>query len=148
LGRTQQKHGLTHGPEWKAWDAARSRCYREKDKGFKWYGARGIKMCDRWRYSFANFLEDMGRRPKGKKRYTLERKDSNGDYEPGNCEWATYEAQLNNRPSFNRYIKLRGRRMTIAQAARKVGLTRNAVYARLRRGWSEKEALRKTRRGK
>jgi hypothetical protein len=69
------------------------RCTNSKHIGFKNYGGRGIKVCDRWK-SFANFLADMGRRPAG---LTLERRDNDGNYEPSNCYWATRSEQNRNR---------------------------------------------------
>ena len=71
-----------------------SRCYRPNSNGFHNYGGRGITVCDRWRESFANFLADMGERPEGK---TLDRINVDGNYEPGNCRWATATEQMANR---------------------------------------------------
>lgn len=70
------------------------RCYRMKAHNYKFYGGRGIGICDRWRNSFSSFLEDMG--PAPTKMHSLDRIDSNGDYEPGNCKWATPQEQSNN----------------------------------------------------
>jgi hypothetical protein len=69
--------------------------YRE----YKHYGGRGITVCDRWRNSFIDFLSDMGERPEG---LTLDRIDNNGNYEPGNCRWATSEVQQNNKRTVGR----------------------------------------------
>ena len=71
------------------------------------YGARGITVCDRWRgeNGFENFLSDMGPRPEG---MTLDRKESNGNYEPGNCKWATKEEQAHNRGKFIGACKYKG----------------------------------------
>jgi hypothetical protein len=69
------------------------RCHNPKYKPYKNYGARGIIVCDRWRESFANFIADMGRRPDG---YSIERKNNDGNYEPGNCVWMPRRLQNRN----------------------------------------------------
>lgn len=91
-------HGATRGrgttPEFRSWLAMRQRCYYTKHAKYPRYGGRGIKVCDRWRDSFANFLADMGPRPAGT---TLDRIDNDGHYTPGNCRWATPAQQMENR---------------------------------------------------
>lgn len=96
--RKRVKHGAACGkkltPEYYSWMAMKNRCNNPKSVDFKWYGARGIKVCLRWR-QFENFLADMGRRPDG---MTLDRyPDLDGDYEPANCRWATRQQQSQNR---------------------------------------------------
>lgn len=91
-------HEMSHTPEYRAWDNARSRCYSERNRKFPHYGGRGIAMCDRWRNSFANFLEDMGRKPDPS--LSLDRINNDGPYAPGNCRWATSSQQNKNRRPF------------------------------------------------
>lgn len=78
--------------EYRSWVVMKSRCYNNKDLHYPYYGKRGIQVCDRWRTSFAAFLEDMGPRPPGT---SLDRKFYNGHYEPNNCRWATDKQQGN-----------------------------------------------------
>lgn len=87
------KHGLAHTSTHQAWNHARQRCTNPNDASYRIYGARGIIVCDRWQL-FDNFLADMGPAPAG---MTLERKDNDGDYEPGNCVWAPRQAQNRNK---------------------------------------------------
>lgn len=85
-------HGMTHTPTHQSWRGMRERCFSPGHRNYDIYGGRGIAICERW-LEFENFLADMGERPKGK---TLDRIDVNGDYEPGNCRWATAAEQRAN----------------------------------------------------
>ena len=80
--------------EYQTWNNMIERCYHPSHVGYQYYGARGIKVCDRWRNSFQSFLEDMGPKPKG---LSLDRINNDGNYEPSNCRWATQAEQLYNR---------------------------------------------------
>lgn len=82
-------------PEYSSWACMIQRCCTPTTTGYKNYGGRGISVCERWRHSFENFLADMGPRPS--KGHTLDRIDCDGNYEPGNCRWATWKEQATNK---------------------------------------------------
>lgn len=140
-GHHNKHHGHTgegwQSPTYKSWIAMRLRCENNKHVAYRQYGARGITVCGRWR-TFANFLADMGERPS--REYTLDRyPNKSGNYEPGNVRWATKIEQANNMVS-NRLITALGETHTVAEWARKIGLTKCALLRRLKR-WSPAEAL-------
>jgi hypothetical protein len=112
----------------------RQRCRNERHKNFDRYGARGVQVCQRWN-NFGNFIADMG--ASGGR--WLERADNDGDYEPGNCHWATPTEQQQNR-SNNHEITWRGETLCVAEWGRRTGLG-NTLSHRLRRGWSVERAL-------
>lgn len=108
--------------EYYSWYNAKRRCYYPDYKDYSNYGARGIKMCEEWQDNFEQFLKDMG--PKPAPKYSIERINNNGNYEPSNCKWATAKEQNNNSRN-NRYITFQNRRKTISQwaAERHIKLT-------------------------
>lgn len=124
-------HGLTRHPLYSVWGAMKNRCFNPGTDRYCDYGGRGITVCDRWANSFENFLSDMGDRPTGK--HTIERKDTNGNYEPNNCVWATRSEQANNKRN-NRQITIDGVTKTLAQWAEVSGVTESGIRGRLKRG--------------
>jgi hypothetical protein len=106
MEHTRRRKWSTHGEsqadrtaEYRAWSAMKSRCTNEKHPKFPQYGGRGIRVCDRWLRSYETFVADVGRRPSPQ--HSIDRyPDNDGNYEPGNVRWATYEQQNNNRRNF------------------------------------------------
>jgi hypothetical protein len=120
------------------WSSMRNRCANPKNRSWNRYGGRGIKVCQRWQ-TFANFLEDMGEPPSPK--HQLERIDNAGNYEPGNCRWATPKEQANNRRSSN-LLTYQGKTQTLAAWCEELGLKHSTVVMRLTRyHWSVTKAL-------
>lgn len=100
-------HGGIHGhakrgkisPEFNSWSGAKDRCFNKNNHAYARYGGRGITMCERWKNSFSAFLEDVGIKPSAE--YSIDRWPNNdGNYEPGNCRWATKSQQVHNRRKF------------------------------------------------
>jgi hypothetical protein len=139
IGKHKRTHGATGTPEFMAWGAMFQRCYNPKSKSYKDYGARGIKVCDRWTGSFENFLADMGKRPSAE--HSLDRYPNNdGNYEPTNCRWATDTVQSNNRRS-SRTLTINGETKTYAEWERQTGLSPGMVFRRLKAGWPAEAAV-------
>lgn len=137
---THTTHGHTKGGhrirEYSIWGKMIQRCHNSKDPGYRYYGARGITVCDRWR-SFENFYEDMGKCPEG---LTIERIDNNKGYGPENCKWATLEEQFSNTRR-NHNITFNGETKHLSLWARQIGLSQPGLSTRLLHGWTEEEAL-------
>lgn len=141
----RNKERSTHGhagrgnisPEYSVWAEMKKRCDNERHEYFADYGGRGIMVCDRWR-DFTNFFADMGKRPEG---LTLDRIETNGNYELGNCRWATVLEQANNR-RITPMVTYQGRTQSIANWARELGFAYWSLRKRLRTlGWSIERAF-------
>lgn len=135
---TNLRHGMAGSAEYNAWSSMIDRCYREKSHNYQRYGGRGIKVCDRWKSSFDNFLSDMGLRPSPN--HSIDRIDNDGDYRPDNCRWATPTQQQANR-RVTRTAVYRGKEVPISELERKAGLPRGVMAARLDLGWSVERAM-------
>lgn len=134
--KRETTHGKTNTKIYRIWWAMLERCGNLSHASWAHYGGRGISVCERWK-TFENFYADMGDRPEGK---TLDRINVNGNYEPGNCRWATHIEQGNNRRN-NRFITHNGETKTVREWERVFGFETNIIASRLRRGWSEEDAL-------
>jgi hypothetical protein len=130
------KHGMRHTATYNSWCAMKQRCNYPGSDEYSNYGGRGIKVCERWN-DFATFLADMGERPEG---HTIERKDTDGDYEPENCIWATMAQQQRNRRS-TILVERNGVTKCVKDWCEELGLNPDVVYGRIRRGAAPEEAL-------
>ncbi len=122
---------------YKSWSDMKQRCTNPKHSAYRYYGGRGIKVCPEWSASFKQFLADMGEPQPG---YSLDRINNNDDYRPGNCRWATHAEQVNNRRD-TVFLNVDGENLTLTQASSKWGINRLAIRARLKYGWSDKDAV-------
>jgi hypothetical protein len=147
IGEARTTHGHWKNgkgtPEYSAWMLARVRCHVPSNHAYKGYGARGIVMCDRWRFGedgksgFECFIADMGPRPESG---TLDRTDNDKGYSPENCRWVSMKVQGRNRRG-NKIVEFDGRSMCVSEAAELAGIKPGLVYQRLNRGWPVEAAL-------
>jgi hypothetical protein len=115
----------------------KNRCFNPKAPDFERYGGRGIRVCERWRTSFTNFLSDMGERPEGT---TLDRIDNEGDYDPGNCRWADILTQQRN-TRVCIWLTVGDETKTIGDWARHIGLGLDTLMKRYYAGWDHKDIV-------
>jgi hypothetical protein len=127
-------------PDFHIFNGILNRCRNKNDKGYPHYGGRGIKVCDRWQEGgFWVFLADMGPRPSPE--HSIDRYPNNdGDYEPGNCRWATSKEQGRNRRT-NKVLTLNGESLPMSEWAERLGINYRTLKGRIRSGWSVEQAL-------
>lgn len=130
-------HGMTGTPGYDSWVAMRQRCTNPDRADWKNYGGRGIRICEAWD-DFARFIADMGAPEPGQ---TIERVDNNGNYEPGNCRWATRTEQTRNTRR-TRLLTINGTTKPLVTWCEDLGVPYWTAHARLRRGATPEEALR------
>lgn len=128
------KRGEKLSPTYRTWQAMMARCTNPRVKSYADYGARGITVCERWKF-FANFLADMGERPLNT---TLDREKNDVGYEPGNCHWATKLTQARN-TRVNVRLIYQGREMTQAEFSGLIGIKQSTVSYRMRAGWTAEQ---------
>lgn len=132
----QYTHGMRNTAEYATWRRMLSRCQNSKNKFYHRYGGRGITVCDEW-LQFSNFFKHMGYRPAGT---SLDRINNNGNYEPGNCRWASQTVQQNNRAS-TRIVNAFGINQSIAMWSRLMGINKDTIYHRIKTGWPIETAI-------
>jgi len=143
-GKARRTHGEASAggkrtPEYTTWAGIRNRCENPENQAFQDYGGRSISVCARWAV-YENFLEDMGRRPSP--HHSIDRIDNDGNYEPGNCHWATMAEQSSNTRAVRR-ITIGPETRHLAEWLRHFGVTAVTFHNRVRAGMSEVEALSK-----
>lgn len=130
-------HRMSRTPEHRAWQNMKDRCLNDRSSKYADYGGRGIAVCARWMV-FENFFADMGPRPSPA--HSLERKDNEAGYTPGNCEWATKKAQARNRRNTT-YLRVRNENVTIEEWSERTGIKTVTLRKRLRMGWSPRRIV-------
>jgi hypothetical protein len=133
----KERHGMAASREYKAWSKMKCRCHNPRDTRYNYYGARGIRVCDRWRASFSEFFGDMGPCPVA---HSIDRIDNDGNYEPGNCRWADKPTQMKNRSNAV-MLTFEGRTMNLCDWAKELGVNWKMLQHRLDRGWTVDKTL-------
>jgi len=133
-----KQHGMRHTKVYSAWESLRARCNNPRNNRWALYGGRGINVCDRWDNSFENFFEDMGDLPFPKAQ--IDRIDTDGNYEPGNCRWASPTENARNRRN-NVVLIHDGQTMCVAEWAEKLSVSPFLIYSRINNGWPVERAL-------
>lgn len=138
LRQASVTHGMTESAEYKIWTNMKTRCCNPNAKSFSRYGGRGIKMCSKWMHSFEEFLNDVGVRPS--KDHSIDRIDVNGDYEPGNCRWATCIEQANNKTN-NLIIDIDGTKKSATEWSMNSEVSSTAIRQRFYAGLRGQELI-------
>jgi hypothetical protein len=137
IGALRRTHGKTRTPMYRTWLGIRGRCLNSNATNYKWYGGRGITMCDRWN-SFEAFLGDMGERPSPE--MTLDRIDNDGPYSPENCRWAHRLDNARNRPQAHK-IAIRGEVKSLGEWLTIYKMSRSGYQGRRKKGWTPIQAI-------
>lgn len=136
-GDRTRTHGMKSSKLYNVWCAIRNRCQNPNQKSYKDYGAKGIRVCEKWQ-TFEGFYEDMGE--SFVEGLTIERKDLKGNYCPENCEWITKEQQALNKSNLVT-VTYKGVTAPLVVFCNEMNLKSRTIYHRLRRGWSVEQAL-------
>ena len=132
-------HGKSHSRLYQIWNSMKQRCSNPNAISYKYYGAKGITVCDEWKTSFQAFYE-WAMANGYAENLSIDRIDANDNYCPKNCRWATNEEQQNH-TSYTRLYTYKGETLSVMQWAKKTGISANMLYKRLMRGWDIERAL-------
>lgn len=131
------KHNMSRSFEYRAWAHMKHRCSNVRDKNYKHYGGRGIKVCSRWQKSFINFLDDMGPRPE---KGTLERVNNAKGYSKRNCCWATQKDQARNTRR-TLFVQWEDKLVSLGKLAEDHGMRPDVLRQRIILGWPIQKAI-------
>lgn len=139
--KTKTKHGMCEKRLYRIYHNMISRCYRKCTNGYENYGGRGIKVCEQWlgEKGFINFM-NWSLSNGYNDELTIDRIDSNGNYEPNNCRWATRKDQCNNRRN-NIILEYKDKKYSVSKWSEITGIKKTVIYQRLRKGFSVGKAL-------
>jgi hypothetical protein len=130
-------HGLSRSKTYAIWATMIQRCHNPNYHEHENYGGRGISVSSRWCAAFESFLEDMGEAPDGME---IDRIDNDGNYEPGNCRWATKKQNSRNKRT-NHFLEHDGRRLTVVEWVEVTGLPESTIRGRLQLKWPDAKVL-------
>ena len=142
IKRIKTKHGKSKTKLFRVWAHMKDRCYREKDKRFRNYGGRGIKICEEWLNKENGFINFYNWAIKNgyKENLSIDRIDNDGNYEPQNCRWTTMKVQANN-TTRNHYLTYKGEKHTIAEWSTLTNIQQETIRKRLKRNWTIERTL-------
>lgn len=136
---SRHTHRMTGTRLWIIWGCMKSRCYYAKNIAYSSYGGRGIKICEEWKKNFISF-HDWAVNNGYSDNLTIDRIDNNGNYEPSNCKWSTFEEQENNK-SNTIYMTVNGETLPVCEWARKSGISAATLRWRIINNWCESDLL-------
>lgn len=138
-GESNRTHGRTQTTEYRCWISMINRCENPDSEQYRYWVGAGVRVCERWRLSFVDFLADVGHRPSPK--HSLDRyPNKTGDYEPGNVRWATDQQQQRNRTD-NIMVEAFGENLSIHEWGDRFGVKPDTISHRLCRGWDPTRAV-------
>lgn len=134
-----KKHGMSDTRLYKIWQGMKGRCYRNSEPTYKWYGGRGIIVCDEWLHDFQAFY-DWAMANGYRDDLTIERKDVDGNYCPENCCWIPLNKQAQNTRA-TKFLTYNGERKSLSEWSEITGISKGTLHSRIERGWSDKECI-------